>query len=1610
MSFRLFIHIPKGTIKLLLYTAVGLGVLFLALTRTQVGRDGLRAQIERQFNSTFEGRLTIGRLQGNLLNTLYAQNIELTDTTGFVVASVDAAVLQPTWYEFLSGNISLQRITLIQPRFNILRHADSTWNINGVLKRRQINPNTPLPAAFTSSNIKIMNGTLRATNLGAVPGDIAQGKIFNYTEAALSQIYAQMNVEWRENGRLLDIDQLSFRLDNENIELADLHGQIRVADDRLEFNEVFLTSEETWMELSGFVDQPAAFKTNPAQTALDLDIRASRLDGNSLRRLFPALPLEDTLRIASRVTGSLDALDIQSLAINRGELSINGNGYVRGYPDSLAFIAFLSESNFSQEDLQIAFPDVSFAPVSAQFSPLIHTLQARGSIQLGPRGIQPPHYGKVSFDIENHGSLAGNLEFARDDQDSLYTFTAFLDADSVNLATILPQFDTPTRLNGTLAVQGAGTSPTNAISDIQLRLRPSSVANVAFDTLEASTFFEDGSFDIQALAQDSRHGSVGAIARYDLTQPAHVLRADIRTNGLNIGSLIQHDSLSSSLDAHIRVNSRGASLQQVRGNIDIDINPSELALGNLQQQVPAHSIGLAFEDVSDSLQVLTLDGDIAHATLKGQYNLADFFQLGKDWDALVSQTFSELIFKSTAQSNVPDSLQNELIVSDSLYFVPPYHDINLTQEATASATPTQNTAADPDYRPTTAHADSLIADSLTTGPQTFELTLAFRQPALLRSWMPASPYLSTDASGTFVITSGPSSLALHGQLQADSLIVNDMKLAHLDGDLGFTSDLLKPAEKRLTFNSHLQADSLTMFGQLLPFPIFDVSLEEGAGTLGLTTKSSQRLGPQRIRTSIEVFPSFNRIRFEELFLSIGNSSWTTYEPAHVDITGQTISIPDLELQSRSPEANILQSIRLSGVLSPNPSDTAAIDINNIAIRPVSQFMGMPTPLGGLISGKLAFTTTNDQPELTGTINVDRFSLDNRVLGDINIASRYLPGQPDVGLRIALSPIAGFNQEAYLPDAEIPAVYENNELTIDGTFRLPRFNKQATGFLDAGELDLDLDLRRADVFFFEYIFPNFLSRADGYLTGTGKISGDFDVPVLDASIDLRGGEAEIPRFNLLYTDFSGDLTIDKDKIRLENGVFQDATGGVAEFSGDFLFNDYRYFSFDLAGNLDELLIMNQDYLDDLPFYGQIWASGSLTLTGPAFNALLISNDAVTKASSELFIPVTESEVDSDAGFLIFADSTGNIPDINQLGKRKNIFKRPDGERKFVEGLSLDLNILAPSGSTIHLVFDPLLGDAMNAVSSGRIQIQRSEGEFRTFGTLNVESGDYLFTAGDVFARRFFIDSGGTIVWDGDPIDARLDIPASYRTRASVAGLPENAFSGDHIPLVVQLDISGRVSSPEVDLNLRADRSDRSYRGNYEAIEAILNQTERLTDYATSVMLTNSFLLTTESATNTSNLTNSGNQIAFTSVSQLVASQLNRFLGEALPNVDLNLGLQGESLEDPEVTYGVALYLLDQRLVIRGQGVYQNEITSNQPDLEGEFEVEIRLSPSVSVSVFLRREGDLLAENALTSTRGAGLSYHTQFSSWQRLFDRIFGWMGKKKKTTDESPDVVAEQQE
>ncbi|MFB3133823.1 MAG: translocation/assembly module TamB domain-containing protein, partial [Rhodothermales bacterium] len=641
----------------------------------------------------------------------------------------------------------------------------------------------------------------------------------------------------------------------------------------------------------------------------------------------------------------------------------------------------------------------------------------------------------------------------------------------------------------------------------------------------------------------------------------------------------------------------------------------------------------------------------------------------------------------------------------------------------------------------------------------------------------------------------------------------------------------------------------------------------------------------------------------------------------------------------------------------------------------------------------------DQRKLTGTLTVDALALDDRLLGRLEVASSYLPGTPDVKLdSLVLRPM---DPDEPLPPGMRPDLrVTENRIRMEGTFRLPKSADD-----DPGALDLRVVAERADGFFFEYIVVD-MDHVEGAIVGDGTITGTFEHPIFNADLTLIDGRFLIPKFNLRFQDVEGRVRIDEEGIKTDGVTLHDKTNGTATASGTIFFNDYRFISFDIDARLDDMQIIDvPSFTRELPFYGTIWASGDVTLTGPLDNAVFRAPAAVTSVESEIFIPITATATLVDPGFIIFADSTGEVPDVSRLPRRENILaQRPVGERSFTEGMEIDLNILAPQGSTVHLVIDPLLGDVINAVGSGRIQLQRREGEFSTFGTLHVDSGDYLFTAGEVFVRRFLINEG-TITWNGDPLNPSLDIDAAYNTRASRAGLPEDIANRlqPSIPLIVELHITGELNGVQVDLNLEIDRTRPEAITNTQFLETYLNQEDRAAEHASSVLLTNSFLLTTEGTSDV--LAGS----AFNSVSALVSSQLNRYLSQVIPNADFTFGVQSdEEAQDLDVSAGVAIRLLNERLVIRGEGLYRtvdNVDNTAQQGLQGEFVVEIRLNPSVSVEVFYRREGDVLSESLLTSETGAGLSYQTQFSTWRRLFRSIFGGSKKSDVAADSTETVV-----
>ncbi len=1577
MPIRHLSNAARRLIQLALGVVLVGVVAFFALTRTEVGRDALRAEIERRFDERFAGRLEIGTLSGNLVYDLYAQDVRVYGPDGALVLQADSVVARPSWKTLFGRQITARALTLFRPEAYLVRRPGGRWNIQEAFnrpRRRASASSAEEPFSFAAATTRIVDGHLFTHNAGTAPEAVQAGRVFDYANTRLEAVRLEATVEWQPDGtKLVDLFSFEAALPEQDVRIRQLQGQMALAESTLALSQVVLRTGTTALDFSAALTGWAAGRSLwQADPEVDLDLAESRIDHEEVRRFFPAWPLSDATMLRARIEGPLSHLVVDEVRIGRGASALAARGTLSGLPEAARFDAMLENSVLTARDVEAVFPA---APAEAlgrlrRLGPVALDADAEGAVPL--RAAQEPL--RLAADLvvrSDAGAVTGTAAFAR--MVSGVTYRADLQLDTLRLARLAPEAGVPGRLTGQVQINGRGTTAATASGTLALRLTESELAGRPIPALRLDARADSGSAE-GTLEYGQRAGgtlrATGAV-RYAGAPPAFDLRA--RSRRLDLGPLFLSDSLATRLTADIRAEGGGASWPEASGRIAVAFDSSLVRRGEVEGRILPHRSALVLAEAGAAAPRLRLTGALATLTLDGDVAVPPLRALGRLWADAFAQAARTALSKRAAQPAMAQAAEPE----------PP-------------ADPALREAARAALRDAGLDGLDLRADFL------------LKRPDLLTALFPRLPLLEADLHATLALTASADRLRSSGTASTDTLRVGRLRADTLRANFVANAALDAPLVQTLDVRLNADAAALSV-GERVRFraPRLNVSYAERGGEVRLSTASTRgQSGPLRFLAGLEVLPDRTRLVVRDVHLEAGSYVWETPEAQPVDLFADAVRIPGLQLVGRSGgKAEPPQRLRIAGTLSSAPGDTLRAEVDGLLLRPASDFFNLKRPLGGRLNGRLLLTGGLRQPELTGGLAVSRLAFDDRLLGNLSVESRYVPGASEVALDARLRPSP---PDTSARIAEIPLRSEESRLRLRGTFRLPTLGDLAAGRppADPGALDLSLDARRADLFFFEYIFQDQIENVEGYLTGEGTVQGTFRLPLFQADLRAVDGQFSVPQFGLTYA-LEGPVAVDAEGIGVDGVLVTGPDGGTAALSGQLLFNGYDYFSFDLSARLDKLQIIDVEDSRELPFYGSIWASGPVTLTGPLSSAALRSSNIRTTDESELFIPITESDARTDTGYILFADSTGQVPDLEKVTRRRNLLSdRPVGERSFLDGLEMDLNVYAPGGSTVHLVFDPLLGDVLSAVGSGRIQLQRQGGDFFTYGTFDVDAGEYLFTAGELFYRRFDIE-GGTISWDGPPANAKLGLTASYHTRASTAGLGGSGGATGRIPLVVLLEITGRVEQPAVDLSLRVDRSERFAVEDFSAtaLETILNQPDRETEYATSVLLTNTFLLTTDLARNPAegSLADTGGRLAFNSVSQLVASQVNRYLSAALPGLDFRLGVQGENPEDRDVIYGLALRLLDERLIIRGEGVFVD--TADEPEaqgLEGEFVVEVRLSPSVSVEAFYRREGSVLSEQTLTSTTGAGVSYQTEFRSWKRLFERFFGWLWPGGSEDEEAP--------
>lgn len=647
-------------------------------------------------------------------------------------------------------------------------------------------------------------------------------------------------------------------------------------------------------------------------------------------------------------------------------------------------------------------------------------------------------------------------------------------------------------------------------------------------------------------------------------------------------------------------------------------------------------------------------------------------------------------------------------------------------------------------------------------------------------------------------------------------------------------------------------------------------------------------------------------------------------------------------------SNAGQEIGIGGLFSRRETDTLRISLKNIRLansrRPPSR---KQLAFGGTLNGIARITSKEQKRLVFADLRADSLRMNSQFFGTTRLIADWDPDREQIAMQM------------HAADRGVET------LNVSGDYH-PK----------SKALDVKIGVEQFGVDFFTPFLDRIFSGLEGKVRADLHLTGTLPAPLFNGFVYLDSAAFTLDYLNTRYR-VTSRVPVEDNRFLLRNATVFDEEGNRCIANAEVTHKNFKNFHFDFHFRSNNFQSMNLQESDSRPFFGKAYASGEITLKGPP-SALQLQMAARTEAGTVISIPLTGATTIGSSDFIRIVSPPSLSKTISPLSASS-----PEAPDDFVEdrkGLALDLEIETTPAAEVQLIFDEKIGDVIKGrgTASMRMNVTRN-GRFTLFGTYTVDQGDYLFTVQNFFQRRFEIERGGTIVWNGDPLDATINMKALYRTRTSLAGLvsPEGGFSelaSRRVPVECVLLLSDKLMNPTVDFDIQLQNADQDVR---EIVSGMLYNQEEKSKQAISLMLLNSFYSEESFFSGETSMDALGS-----TTSEFLSNQLERFLGQFSPNFSLGVSyryfsqLQTQSLEMD----------MSQRLfkeaVSLNASFGNREIVNASRSLVVDADIDIRLGSSGKYRLKgFNRSNDLsLFEPEPYYTQGIGFVY-------RRDFDRI-----------------------
>lgn len=704
-----------------------------------------------------------------------------------------------------------------------------------------------------------------------------------------------------------------------------------------------------------------------------------------------------------------------------------------------------------------------------------------------------------------------------------------------------------------------------------------------------------------------------------------------------------------------------------------------------------------------------------------------------------------------------------------------------------------------------------------------------------------------------------------------------------------------------------------------------------SGTLNTSTRFFKQTNKPHVEISIK--PS-------RMYLA--DSLWLL-NSAMISVDSSLIRINKLKLSNKS------QSITIDGSINKNQNDKLNLNFNQVDLRSLNHFIGDDIELSGELDGVLSIFDIYQQPLF---------------LTDLKIANLGLLGQP-------------------LGEANIQSRWDRDAKEIDGDLLIKENQKEllhafGTYSPEKDSLSIYTNFNHFSLMILQPLMGSSFTGFHGDATGKVWIHGPSGHIKHDGALYAANAGLMLTDLQANYT-LNDSVRFQRDKIIFPDIKVHDDYGNTGIFSGFIQHHSFSKMIYDMTVKTEKggkILAINTTPAINEQFYGKMFGSGTVKITGKGAQ-ILISGAARTEKGTEMNIYLEYEDDAQEYDFLNFV-SHGYLPKkpvLNYLNDDSDV------QMKF--------DVQVTPEAKAQLIYNSKIGDVIKSQGTGNLQVNiDNDYNISLFGQYTVEQGDYLFTLQNVINKKFDIEQGGTIEWNGDPEVATINLNAIYRLKASLNELfasNSGTTYNQRIPVLCKINLTKNLTNPEIKFNIELPTTETRVR---DEVAQYISSEEDMNKQILSLLVLGKFY-TPEYLRGNYSATN--NNVVGSTASELFSNQLSNWLSKISNDFDIGVNYRpGNQITNNEIELALSTQMFNDRVSINGNiGNNASQRTSaNSNNLIGDADINVKLTNNgkLQLKAYNHSNNNLYYETS-PYTQGVGLSYREDFNDFDELWQKV-----------------------